>query len=343
MEFLSCLSQPLIQEVVFLVGLQFPFVDCLESPYFIPKGSIPIENHAGHNLAQHAKIANPKWIGVPPETPKDTIKSFVEFVMKQSVIIQQFSDRIVYSIKTDRQLLLEQCKSHIAHSNWNLKSSEWTGCTFDEFNCLTELQARPVRQTVELYAPTFLNLCVIRLRIGNLAEIDLSLCPQLQLVDIFATMTERLNLSGLEQLKKLCCTRIPITTLDLSSCINLERIHCSNTKLTGLDLSHCPKLEYLDCADTNIQQLDVNPCSQLYYLECHHTEIQRLSLTNVPDLRKLYCYSTPIQELDLQYCPSIHLIKCDKGVPVSNTPSDIHIEFVEATRFKGRGLRRIKI
>jgi hypothetical protein len=66
-------------------------------------------------------------------------------------------------------------------------------------------------------------------------------------------------------------------------------------------------------------------------------------LTNVPDLRKLYCYSTPIQDLDLQYCPSLHLIKCDEGVPVSNTPSDIHIEFVESTRFKGRGLRRIKI
>jgi len=55
MEFLfevTGLSVPLVQEIVWLSELKYTVLDCLKPPhYFIPKGSVPIENHAGHNLA----------------------------------------------------------------------------------------------------------------------------------------------------------------------------------------------------------------------------------------------------------------------------------------------------
>lgn len=57
----GCLTTPLIQKIVWLSELKYDVLDCLKPPYyFIPKGSVPIENHAGHNLAQHAQLKNTK-------------------------------------------------------------------------------------------------------------------------------------------------------------------------------------------------------------------------------------------------------------------------------------------
>ena len=78
MEFLfevAGLSVPLIQEIVFLAQFEYNVLDCLKLPYyFIPKGSVPIENHAGHNLAIHAQLKNPKWLGLPPDTSTQIVK-----------------------------------------------------------------------------------------------------------------------------------------------------------------------------------------------------------------------------------------------------------------------------
>ena len=100
MEFLfevAELSVPLIQEIVFLSQLEYDVLDCLKPPYyFIPKGSVPIENYAGHNLATHAKLENPKWVGVQPETSTQIVKELIQKILGQNVCVEQFVDRFLY-------------------------------------------------------------------------------------------------------------------------------------------------------------------------------------------------------------------------------------------------------
>ena len=92
----SGLSAPLVQEIVWLSELKYDVLDCLKPPYyFIPKGSVPIENHAGHNLAQHAKLDEPKWIGVPHETSTQIVKQLIQKVLKQSVVLTRYPDQIL--------------------------------------------------------------------------------------------------------------------------------------------------------------------------------------------------------------------------------------------------------
>jgi hypothetical protein len=99
------LSVPLIQEINWLTDLKYNVLDCLKPPYFIPKGSVPLENHAGHNLATHAQLDEPKWIRVPFETSPETIKALIQQVLGPVIHHQFCSTCIIYSVTTDRKLL----------------------------------------------------------------------------------------------------------------------------------------------------------------------------------------------------------------------------------------------
>jgi hypothetical protein len=96
------LSVPLVQEIVWLSELKYDVLDCLKPPYFIPKNSVPIENHAGHNLAQHAKLVEPKWLGLTSDTPHKTVEELIEKVLDCLAIVDERDENGSFIYVTSR-------------------------------------------------------------------------------------------------------------------------------------------------------------------------------------------------------------------------------------------------
>ena len=278
------LSVPLIQEIVWLANLKYDVLDCLKPPhYFIPKGSIPIENHAGHNLAQHAKLENPQWIGISPETSNDIIKQLIRKVLGQNITLTRCPNQILYSLKSDRQFLQEQNKKYKWNYDWtyNVENEEWKGCTFNDQNRLTKFNCPQIE------------------------ELDVSQCTQLQELYCYGTQIKELNIDQCTQLLILWCSYTQIEELDVSQCTQLQELDCSHTQIKELDVSRCTQLRDLNCYNTQIKELDVRQCTQLQELSCSSTQIKELDVTRCTQLQELRCYNTKIKELDVSQCTQL--------------------------------------
>jgi hypothetical protein len=221
------LSVPLVQEIVWLSELNYDIVNVLKPPYyFIPKGSIPIENHAGHNLATHAKLDEPKWIGVPPDTSDEIVKELIKKVLGHNVKLERFPCQILYSLKSDRQFLQEQNEKYGWKYNW-IYNEQWKGCTFNNQNRLIQFN------------------CSYN---TNIKELNPSRFIQLQKLSCVNTQIKELNASQCTQLQHLNCDNNQIRNLDVSQCTQLQRLYCYNTQIKELDVSQCTQLQKLGCS-----------------------------------------------------------------------------------------------
>jgi hypothetical protein len=218
------LSVPLIQEIVWVGGLKYDLVhDCLHPPYFITKNSIPIENHSGHNLAQHAKLRHPKWIGVPVNTSKHKIQELIQraFKTKRHVHIQRLNKRIIYAWFSDYDDFQQQATKY----KWSMTNNYWTD------QC------------------TFVNTKLTRVNIN---------VPHCQ-----HNLIQQIDVRHYSNLTSLIVVNQRIQALDLQNCINLETIVCYRNPLLEINISGCVNLRYLDVESTNIKTLDISSCINL--------------------------------------------------------------------------------
>lgn len=286
MEFLfgvAELSVPLIQEIVFLSVLEYDILDCLKPPhYFIPKNSIPIENHTGYNLAQHAKLKNPSWIGVPPETSTEKIQELIQQTIdpKQSIVLERSWDCILYSFQSDNVHFTNFCKKHdLLH--FGTKWGQY--CDFDFNKRMIKLHIISLDGIKHLDATPYHWLTILNCSDNqSLTKLTLGNCPHLE---------------------ELLCYKTNISTIDLSGCPNLKTLSCGATNISNLSLVNCTKLQELYCSTTNITTLDVHTCSQLKNILCCYSPIKTVDVTNCSKLQELRCFETLIEELDLSLCP----------------------------------------
>jgi hypothetical protein len=244
------LSVPLVQEIVFLAQLKYDIVNVLKPPYyFIPKNSVPLENHAGHNLATHAKLDEPKWIGIPPETLDESVKQLIRKVLCRNVKLERFPCQILYSFQSDRQFLQEQNEKYGWNYDWQYEvdNEKWQNCTFNTQNRLIKF-----------------NCC----HNTQIKELDASQCTQLQELHCYRTRIKELDVSQCTQLQILSCSNTQIKELDVSQCTQLKVLYCNNTQIKELDVSQCTQLQELHCFNTEIKELDVSQCTQLQRLGC---------------------------------------------------------------------------
>jgi Leucine-rich repeat (LRR) protein len=290
MEFLfevAGLPVPLVQEIVFLAQLEYDDVlDCLKPPYyFIPKNSISIENHAGHNVATHAQLENPKWIGVPPDTSNEIVKQLIQKVLGQNVKLTRYPNQILYSLQSDRQFLQEQNEKYGWNYHWQYEvgNEEWKDCIFNNQNRLIKFNCSYKQQ---------------------IKELDVSQCTQLQ---------------------QLCCWNNRFKELDVTTCTQLQEFYCSNTQIKELDVSQCTQLQTLLCSNTQIKELDVSQCTQLQELDCYNTQIKELDVSQCTQLQKLRCYETQLKELDASQCTQLQQLWCSKDIKLIGDVHNIHV------------------
>lgn len=250
MEFLfniQGLSSPLIQEIVWLTDLNYGIMDCLKPPYFIPKNSIPIENYAGHNLATHAKLENPKWLGVPPDTPNKTIHKLIQNILNRQANIERFHGRILYSTKTDKQILMEQREKYNWQFDWvyKVRDGMYKTCTINNqnqstwFRELNKYKYKTCSFNNQNRLTWFYVTCL------KLQYLDVSLFSQLTYLNCAHTQITELNVTNNTQLRELFCGDNPIKTLDISHCTQLVHLGYYGTQINEIDISQCKQLKQI--------------------------------------------------------------------------------------------------
>lgn len=294
------LSVPLIQEIVWLSKLEYDILDCLKPPYyFIPKNSVSIETQSGHNLAQHAKLQNPKWIGVPFGTKRKTMQTLIQKALQthRTIGISRHSTHFQYHLKNDIDAFIEQNY----YTKWNVEQH----CIFDDDNFrLVEFHVNRQEddnsdsddddddEVVPAY-PLYLS------GFEQLREINYSLDPYSY---HYRFPISRLHIQGCPNILTIDVSHCQIKELDLSSCVLLESLFCQYNPLTKLNIEKCLKLEELNCSYTLLSELDLRSHKRKQCIRISKSTIQKLYLGPSPCLTDLVCSGTPIQELDIKYC-----------------------------------------
>lgn len=133
-----------------------------------------------------------------------------------------------------------------------------------------------------------------------------------------------LNLSGLNNLKKLNCYFNNLTSINFNGCNSLEEIYLDQNYLTTIDLSEISTLKHLDCQNNDLTSLVLPTSSILINLKCFNNNLNNLVLTNQTHLENLYCGNNFLTNLNLSNCINLKLLQCYQNnlnnLDISNSP-----------------------
>ncbi|MBO1307127.1 WxL domain-containing protein [Enterococcus sp. 669A] len=145
---------------------------------------------------------------------------------------------------------------------------------------------------------------------NQIAEIDVSVLPELTELTCSSTLLSSLDLSENHKLTVLDCNDSQITNLYLSANSNLTSLKCRGNKIVNLDLSTSPKLEILDCYFNQITNLDLSANQNLTSLNCNRNQLSSLDLSSSPKLLSIDCSNNQISNLDLSANQDLTGLSC---------------------------------
>lgn len=145
---------------------------------------------------------------------------------------------------------------------------------------------------------------------NSLTALDISQCPDLEILDASDNKLATIDLSANGQLRALTLHGNMLTEVDLSHTPHLFRFYCNKNQLTQLDLSKTPDLIQLRCGRNELTQLDVSMLTQLKYFDCTGNKLTTLDLTHSEDLTNLLCADNQLTALDLTACADLEELTC---------------------------------
>lgn len=146
--------------------------------------------------------------------------------------------------------------------------------------------------------------------VNSLTALDISQCPDLEILDASDNKLTTIDLSKNGQLRALTLHGNMLTEVDLSHTPHLFRFYCNKNKLTQLDLSKTPDLVQLRCGRNELTQLDVSMLTQLKFFDCTGNKLTTLDLTHSEDLTNLLCADNQLTSLDLKACADLEELTC---------------------------------
>lgn len=146
--------------------------------------------------------------------------------------------------------------------------------------------------------------------VNSLTALDISQCPDLEILDASDNKLSAIDLSKNGKLRALTLHGNMLTEVDLSYTPHLFRFYCNKNKLTQLDLSKTPDLVQLRCGRNELTQLDVSMLTQLKYFDCTGNKLTTLDLTHSEDLTNLLCADNQLTSLDLKACADLEELTC---------------------------------
>jgi len=188
---------------------------------------------------------------------------------KKKVILQKYLNE-KYPTKRDKEKVKEIVVYQLIKDD---KEVELIGKELD-------LSEYPNLEKIEIDGANNLEKKITSLNLGNkpklrsfycpnneLINLDLTGCPNLEVVICDGNQLTKIKLGQLENLTKLDCENNEIEELNIQNCSNLKHLACSYNLLTNLDLSQNLKIEVLKIRSNNFSKQDLSFLEHLLNLK----------------------------------------------------------------------------
>ena len=116
-----------------------------------------------------------------------------------------------------------------------------------------------------------------------------------------------------EDLEKLDCHGIGLTTLNVGKNFNLKELDCSGNQLKEYLPILSSGLKKLNCSGNQLMELNVGNQTQLTELDCHNNKLTELNVEQNGSLTSLICNDNQLKSLDLSQNHSLSNLNCAKN------------------------------
>ena len=121
-----------------------------------------------------------------------------------------------------------------------------------------------------------------------------------------------LDLSSLENLVYLNCSKQEIALLDLEKNEKLETLLCSENKLSELDVQHLKQLKRLECSQNQLTELDLNNLDKLESVNVTGNKIRSPKLGGLIHLKSLSLTENPLEKVLKMDLPELEWLKVSR-------------------------------
>lgn len=121
-----------------------------------------------------------------------------------------------------------------------------------------------------------------------------------------------LDLSSLENLVYLNCSKQEIALLDLGKNEKLETLLCSENKLSELDVQHLKQLKRLECSQNQLTELDLNNLDKLESVNATGNKIRSPKLGGLIHLKSLSLTENPLEKVLKIDLPELEWLKVSR-------------------------------
>lgn len=146
------------------------------------------------------------------------------------------------------------------------------------------------------------------------ASLDLRHAPSLTHLDcgLNGGSIRGLDLSSLENLIYLNCSKQEIALLDLGKNEKLETLLCSENKLSELDVQHLKQLKRLECSQNQLTELDLNNLDKLESVNATGNKIRSPKLGGLIHLKSLSLTENPLEKVLKIDLPELEWLKVSR-------------------------------
>ena len=115
-----------------------------------------------------------------------------------------------------------------------------------------------------------------------------------------------------EDLEKLDCHGIGLTTLNVGKNFKLEELDCSGNQLKEYYPILSSGLKKLDCSNNKLTHMNLGILSglNLEEVDCSNNEIRNIVMWNVGELVKFDCSNNALMSLDVSQCSKLQQLNC---------------------------------
>lgn len=146
------------------------------------------------------------------------------------------------------------------------------------------------------------------------ASLDLRHAPSLTHLDcgLNGGSIRGLDLSSLENLVYLNCSKQEIALLDLGKNEKLETLLCSENKLSELDVQYLKQLKRLECSQNQLTELDLNNLDKLESVNATGNKIRSPKLGGLIHLKSLSLTENPLEKVLKIDLPELEWLKVSR-------------------------------